>query len=280
MVVLVALTVAVGAGCDPVEDGDRDQPAPLAPTVVMGFDGLDLPHGTSQATVRSEGSADVQVSVVTLDGGELRSGPGRAGDDDRALRTPDFEPTMPAPRAVVQVVGAGGDGPDPLDPGTATFTFGASFVLDDPSTSTLDGSVDDGDNLIQRGLYEEPSQFKLELDGRRPLCRVKGRDGEVSVVGSGRIEAGRWYRVECTRSGDRVTMTLTDLDAPEGEGTQQWSKEGETGSMTPASWDVPLSVGGKLRDGALDWHTDQFNGLIDDVVLDIDIDIEGETEGD
>jgi hypothetical protein len=284
LAVAASTLLVLGAACDPADEPAPTDPPPpteappptevppLAADVHLTFDDLRSPTGSSQWSFTNQGNDPVGLDVVTLDGGTLRSGPGRIGSGNRALRTPAFDPTRPAPRAVLRVVGASSG--DPLDPGTRSFTFGASFVLDDPSTSTASGSIDDGDNLVQRGLYDDASQYKIELDRRRPLCQVKGRSGEVTVVGAATVQPGRWYRAECRRSGGRITLTLIDLAAAaggtSGAGVQRWSRDGATGSMRPTTSSVPFTVGGKLRDGVVEWHTDQFNGLIDDVVLDID----------
>jgi hypothetical protein len=154
---------------------------------------------------------------------------------------------------------------DQLDPGLAPVQFGADFALD--SASARSGTVDDGNNLIQRGLWDDRSQLKLEIDAGRLICRVKGRSGEVSITGSTTVETGRWYRASCRRSGTRVTLTLGWWSSSGTYSSRSWAKDGTTGSLSPNARSTPLSVGGKLAaDGTVHAATDQFNGPVDNVV--------------
>lgn len=261
LAVLVPVVAVVGGlvACEPT-------PPSAAPEVVLHLDDATSPDGTAQSTFRSSGSAAVRAQVVTADGGRARSRAGRAGG--RAVRLPAFDPTSPAPRAIMSITNAGST--DPLDPNSAPFEFGADFALDATSAQTGSGSIDDGDNLIQRGLWNDRSQFKVEIDGRRPACLVRGAAGTVTVVATTRVDASRWYRVRCRREGGTVTLTLTRWSSDGSPVAQSWSATGPTGDLTPASASVPLSVGGKLSGGAVDGHADQFNGSVDEVVLSID----------
>ncbi|WP_421120764.1 LamG domain-containing protein [Aquihabitans daechungensis] len=239
-------------------------PAAAATTAVrFAFDGAPSPDGTPISTATNHGSAPVQVSVRTRDGGRVVSASTRPRSSGRAIRFPRFDATLPSPRAVLAVVNASST--DRLDPGTGAIQFGADFVLD--SASARAGTVDDGNNLMQRGLWDGRTQLKLEVDGGRLICRVKGRSGEVSITGSTTVATGRWYRASCRRSGSRVTLTLGSWSTTGAYSSRSWSKDGPTGSLTPASRSIPLSIGGKLNDdGSVHGATDQFNGLVDNVV--------------
>jgi hypothetical protein len=60
---------------------------------------------------------------------------------------------------------------DVLEARLGDFRFGAAFRLDAVSQGSR---ADNGDNLVQRGLSGDPAQYKLQLDGRVPACRVQG----------------------------------------------------------------------------------------------------------
>src|SRR5690606_25565528 len=90
-------------------------------------------------------------------------------------------------------------------PDDRDFSWGASFRLDAVSTGN---PVDNGDNLIQRGLSSQPAMFKAELDLRRPGCTLKGTEGELIVRAATKVEPGIWYAVRCERQGDRLTVRV------------------------------------------------------------------------
>ncbi|HXH57210.1 LamG domain-containing protein, partial [Iamia sp.] len=148
------------------------------------------------------------------------------------------------------------------------FEFGADVVLDATSESGAVGSTDNGDNLVQRGLFDDLSQYKLQLDARRPSCRVKGSVGAVFVTASMSVQPGRWYRVRCVRDGSTVSIAVTTW-ADDGTPTVVTrSATGPTGDMAPSRPTVPLSIGGKLSaSGESVTSTDQLNGVVDNVVL-------------
>jgi hypothetical protein len=255
-----ALALLGATGCNPelVDATPND-------VVRLAFDGAASPDGARVTTATNHGSAPVAVAVASLDAGRVVSASARPGSSGRAVRFPAFDATAPAPRAVLRITNSGSS--DRLDPGTAAITFGADFRLDATSASAT-SDVDDGNNLIQRGLWGDRTQLKLEVDHGRPICRVKGRSGEVSVTAGAAVEAGRWYRLSCRRSGNRVTVTLGSWSSAGAFSSRSWAKDGVTGSLTPASSAVPLSVGGKLNgNGTVNRATDQFNGAVDNVVV-------------
>lgn len=224
----------------------------------LGFERPEQPAGSVVTDVVNSGEAGVSISVVTANGGSLRALDQRG----QSIRTPDFSASENPPRAVLSIRSDDEAG-DVLNPGDAPFVFGADFALDRVSDGS---SVDNGDNLVQRGLAGDPTQYKLELDARRPTCRIHGSRGDVRVVSPVQAEAGAWYRVRCLRQPAAVTLVVTDLET----GRETVTVEaGSTGSLSPESGRVPLSVGGKLHtDGSLvDSATDQFNGAVDLVKL-------------
>jgi hypothetical protein len=250
--VAALLALASAPGCD----------APRPDALRLDFEGAGA-IGDAAWTATNRGSADVDIAVATLDGGRAREDAGRTGG--RSIRLPAHDPWAPAPRAAFTVTPTGGS--DGLDPGTGPFEFGADVRIDATSATVASSSVDDGDNLVQRGLWGDPAQWKLELDRHRPGCRIKGRSGTVSVTGT-TLAAGRWYRIRCRRSGDEVTLTVGRWGADGTLVEQRWRASGPTGSLRPSSPSTPLSVGGKaLAGGRLEPATDQCNGRIDEVVV-------------
>lgn len=225
---------------------------------------------TDAATVQritSAGSGSYDISVVTSGGGGLVTQPGRHGGVDRALRFPPFAPVIAGPRAVIRVSATGPT--DDLNPGPAPFTFGADIRLASPSQSSA--GDDDGNNVVQRGLYADPTQYKLEVDEGLATCRVKGSTGDVLVTSKTPIDPGTWYRLRCLRDSDSVTLTVIRWSADGSTTRSQDHETGATGDLNPPTPGVPLTVGGKLSsDGAtIEAQSDQFNGMIDNVVLEI-----------
>lgn len=200
---------------------------------------------------------EADVSIASLDGGQVRLE--NRPDGITAFTFPDFEESPTPPRAAILLTPTGDE--DPLSPGVADFAFGADFRRNEQSAGTV---VDNGDNLIQRGLFSQASQYKIDLDGGRPQCRVQGSTGAVEVRMDVLIEPDRWYQIRCVRSGDAMTLVLSEL-LP--DGSTSHLEANATGPIGDVSWLTdapPLSIGGKaapngslIRSG-----TDQFNGSI------------------
>ncbi len=225
---------------------------------------------TDAATVQRitpAGSGSYDITVVTSGGGGLVTLPGRNGGVDRALRFPPFAPVIAGPRAVIRVSATGPS--DDLNPGPAPFAFGADIRLAAPSQSSV--GDDDGNNVVQRGLYADPTQYKLEVDEGLVTCRLKGSTGELTVTSKTPIEPATWYRLRCLRRADSVTLTVIRWAADGSTTRSQDRGTGATGDLTPPDAGVPLTIGGKLSaDGErIEAQSDQFNGLIDNVVLEI-----------
>jgi hypothetical protein len=145
-------------------------------------------------------------------------------------------------------------------PGQRDFTFGVEAVIDARSSGT---SVDDGDNLVQRGLFGPGSQFKLQVDRRVASCRVAGDRGAVIAELERRLEPEVWHRIRCTRAGDSVTVEVVAmLDGGERSVGSSTSR-GPIGAVDLGA-STPLSVGGKLgTTGQLAaTSTDQLNGAV------------------
>lgn len=229
---------------------------------------------TGIATVLANGGrAAVETSVVTAYGGGLASVGSRATQGS-AVQFPAFNPAGSGARAVIKVVNT--TGADQLAPGTQDFSWSADFRLDADTESSAKGSHDNGNNLLQRGLFGD-TQFKLDVDDRRPSCRLRGSTGDTGAVrvrAPMTVTADQWYNATCTRAGNTLTVAVRSFDAT-GNVTQQWSSSATSsagfGSVTWAKVDTPLSIGGKLSaTGKLPGYGDQFNGAVDNAVLRFD----------
>jgi hypothetical protein len=208
------------------------------------------------------GTAEADVAVTEVSSGAVGTVAGPEGG--RALRFPEYRESPRYPRAVVTVTNA--QQRDAFNPEDRPFTWGAVFILDDTS---LGRDEDNGDNLIQRGLYSEDALFKAEVDDHRGACTVKGSDGVLTVRTPERLRSDVWYVVECEREGTRLRVRAWELGA---EDTPMSSSEfGEMGAVRMQSPDIPISVGGKVTPHGrlVRSDTDQFNGGIAEAYLDI-----------
>ncbi|WP_153395739.1 laminin G domain-containing protein [Ornithinicoccus halotolerans] len=221
-----------------------------------------LSRGTVLTAARQMGTAAIRTDVVTANGGRLRVGISRTGE--KAMDFPAFSWARQGPRAVVRVRSTGSG--DPLAPRRASFTFGADFRKDGRSSGS---STDDGDNLIQRGLYGQRGQYKIQVDNARLSCRIKGTAGAVLVKSPVSVRDDRWYRVRCSRTDSRVELVVVEHRPNGSKVHTRTTRHGPIGSVAWHDSNTPLSVGGKLtRRGALTWGSvDQFNGIVYDPVL-------------
>lgn len=224
---------------------------------------------TNGARVDNAGSAGIEGVLRTRNGGRAVGVEGPWGGE--AFRLPDFAAGATPSTVPIAITTFGGPGQNAwrLNPGTSDFRFGASFKL---AGTTGSSWLDNGDNLVQRGLWNAPSQYKIELDRRQPACRVKGAEGAVMVTGSFVVPRGEWFNIQCERDARGVTLSVGGR-LPDGSYVhREWRSNGRTGSMWGLSGDVPLSVGGKVDDRGAPvlGASDQFNGSVDNVVVDID----------
>jgi hypothetical protein len=260
---VLALVVLCLAGCG-TGDGDDEAspptPSPTAepPAFLLDFES-DLTVGTDAQRVENAGTGGVDVDVRTSGTAAIEVVEGPEGG--HAIRFPAYTGAATAPAAVL-VAADQSDGT--LDPGDADFTFGASFSLDEKSSGS---DADNGDNLVQRGTFDSPGQFKIQLDHGVPSCRILGDAGEVVVKAEGPVDPTSWYAVTCERTASEVTLQVKALDGGAGEGT--WKKSGPTGALSFQG--VPLTIGGKTGpDGTPVASADQFNGAVDDVFLSVE----------
>jgi hypothetical protein len=272
-VLLLMLTSALVAcreadvGLEPISPGpgttsSPEQPIPLdieGPERAVLLTFADVAPGEAVTSVDNTGELAVLVDVASHGGGGLR---GARGPNGGAVRMPRWSAGAPG-FAIARLRSAATD--DVLSPGERAFGFGADFRLDERSTGS---DADDGDNLIQRGLFEGAAQYKVQVDAGRLSCRVAGLAGEVIVKADQRVRPGQWYRVRCFRYDDTVTLAVAELGRGGVRG--EWTTTDDSAPIGTVVMPkgTPLSVGGKLAtDGSIyPASTDQFNGVVDRVM--------------
>lgn len=231
---------------------------------------LVIPHGESGSRVTSVQAAEGVAAEVVIEAerqGVLTHA--RTVDGRAALRFPEYQEFQPALAIVTWWPFEADPHLDPFEPGSSDFSFGADFMQDKVEEGV---PPEDGSNLLQRGLYSQPSQFKLEVDQGRPGCRVAGSAGDVQVRVGEAIAPATWYRVSCRRTLDGVEIQLESI-SDDGSTTliESVFQGGTTGHL---SWDdpSPLALGGKLNpDGDIAASApDQFNGAVTRPFLVID----------
>ena len=243
-----------------------------APVVQFRFGGTAI--GDPFTAPANQGAdPDVVASVVTSGDGQaltVRSRPGQGN----AIDFPGVDDSTSGDRAVVKVVDKDLTDGDALSPGTGNFTLTADFKLD------ADSQADGGNNLMQRGLAKSSDQFKIQVDviNNRlwPACAVGQKvDGiwETAAVTSSRaVLPDAWYQVRCRRTAHALALTIYSIAA---DGTLSvWASSQQSGIPTfDLTWPLaasaaPMSVGGKLRPtGVIESPSDQFNGVVDNVLL-------------
>lgn len=255
LLVLAGGLAACGSASENPATVPSKTPAP-PPSLLLDFE-VGPSVGEAVDAVSNSGSGDVGVVVAASGTAEVESVEGP--DGGQAVRFPAYTGEAAAPAAVL-VVTATGDAISPLD---RDFEFGATFQLDAESSGS---AVDDGDNLLQRGNFSDPGQFKIQLDHGVPSCRIVGDAGEMFVEAQEPVKPGAWYAVSCAREGSEVSLTVTPYDQEDQEPSRA---TGPTGNIALLA--QPLSVGGKVSpQGVPVASADQFNGAVDNVFLRID----------
>lgn len=235
----------------------------VADPVVISFDAAT----SSVVVFTNEGSqsAATAVSLVAAAGAVVTSVASLPGQGNRG-RFPALDATASGPRAVISIRNT--TAADVLNPGTRDFSFGADVMVDAQSESHAVGSYDDGNNVIQRGLFLDVAQFKLEVDNNAPNCRIKGDDGEAFVQGP-TITPGSVVRLLCSRTATAVTLFVQPFNPDGSLGSAVASTANFVTGNLSFALATPMSVGGKLRNATTiePSGSDQFNGTIDNAVL-------------
>ena len=219
----------------------------------------------------NSGSAGTEVTATALYAnlGKFKAVAGR-GTGNFAIAAPAHitSPTGTPKSAVIRISNA--TATDLLDPGTDPFSFGADFNLN--TLSSTPDSKDNGDNLIQRGLANSATQYKIQIDAGKPSCVLRQGTTTITAKATQVIERGTWYRVVCQRTaaGGVTTVSLTVTRLSTGALVPTTPGTGALLDLSIATT-VPMSVGGKLSDtgNVILSATDQFNGRIDNAFLDL-----------
>lgn len=224
-------------------------------------------HGQPITTVANDGTGATTQALVTAGDGNLRGRWSRI-KTGLAARFPAYDGTAGGQRTVVSVTNSGST--DDLSPGAKEFTFGADAKINATSTGT---SNDNGNNLVQRGLSAQSAQYKLQMDGARFSCRVKGNDGTIMVTSPVSVQARTWYHVICKRrvttSGDYLVLKVATVNA---DGTRNKARKTTSpvrsiGRLSFARG-TPFTIGGKLTDpSTVASASDQWNGMVDSAFL-------------
>ena len=214
---------------------------------------LDMDAGRAAISMST---VPVSVNVISSNAGSVKYVASRKGQG-LAASFPEFGSGKHAVLAVSSRDGAG----DPLSPADRDFSFGADFK------TTAKGYLD-GDNLIQRGLADDEGQYKLEIDERRPVCRMQGSSSLAIVKAGEQVRPGVWYSAVCSRTSKGVTLAVKRFD---NGGSWTTSKNEHPGRIVTAQSTTPLTIGGKVTPQLkiAGWEPDTFNGQVDNAFLQI-----------
>lgn len=249
---LMATAVALSACQDAPAGADLPSSVPSAtqatPVLDLRFD----------AGLVNDGELDAEIRELASGAGVTFVAAGTGGG--RAIAFPDARQS----RVVITVLDRQSTGL--LDPGRRPFVLGADVRLDRLEAGD---DLDNGENVVQRGLFDDGSQYKLQLDHGYPSCLVTGSTGRVFAKSKIQLAPGSWYRLECRRVRDDLTVVVRDLAAD--RTLDQVTASGPIGDVAvPAT--VPLTIGAKAgANGAfLASSTDQFDGALDNVLFAVD----------
>ena len=180
-------------------------------------------------------------------GGELRLVPEGSGFALAYPRRCTLARERDCPRAILQ-----GLRDDALNPGTRPLQYGASVLM-------TRSDLSDGANVVQKGYsVGGGSQYKLQVDHLlgHPSCVIAGQRHWIYRAEPWiDVADGRWHTLTCTRTADRLVLTVDGVD-------RAWVRVPSGLSIANPE---PLRVGGK---GPAKGN-DQFAGEIDNVFVTI-----------
>lgn len=265
-VLLGSLALTFATACAPDVATTKEPLEPLTNAslwLMMDFD-AEIPGSAPLGSLQEVTGRAGDVAVVTSGRGHLLAVPDLSGG-----AAVGFPPNRRAGQGDLVTIRVSPNSPNDLSPGDSDFQFGADVMY--PEGTAGESTVDDGDNLIQRGLFGDKGQYKLQVDRGVAACRLAGTAGEVLVKATVPLENQTWYRLLCQRSGGRVTLFQAELD-PESAAAgpsrwDSWSSDESAGAILVAGSTAPLAIGGKLnRQGLNVVHApDQFTGVMDNV---------------
>lgn len=267
--ITLAIVGAVLVGCSSASS-DRSRSVVAAPSLAvpqgaeltLTFDDV-VGVGSVLPSTSSGGSEEATVSIITAAGGRVLVEDGPTGT---AARFPAVSPTGVDAAAAVVVRPTGVTGG--LTPGSRDFTFGADVAVDEFSES----ATDNGDNVLQRGLAEDESQYKLQVDHGRPSCRIAGGGVSALVEADLTMDRQQWYRIRCRRNGGMLSLTVSRWDGVTFVGSSTWQELSSVTEIDFAGADTPISVGAKVDEGVQIPRraSDQLNGAVDNVFVDVE----------
>jgi hypothetical protein len=254
VVALGACSSAVGS-----EPTNQSEPSPYPVTPVVSSNAVMLEFDSEDALATAAPS--VRVGSLMAGGQQLVQVP--SGNGTSALQFPPYAP-QEAGRLVLVLSSVGR--PDRLNPVRSDFSFGADVRLDATSSGDAD---DNGDNVLQRGLFNDPNQYKLQVDKRVPSCTVKVGAARLFVKLDSELDGG-WFRVRCDYQAGTLTVSASRIDA---NSVTEFSRASVSQKLGGVEFAVStqVTVGGKLgSNGDLVLReSDQFNGDLDNVFVDI-----------
>jgi hypothetical protein len=192
-------------------------------------------------------NGDRQLLPLGQNGGELRLVPEGSGFAVAYPRRCTLARSELCPRAILQ-----GLRDDSLNPGTRPLEYGASVLM-------TRSDLADGANVVQKGYsVGGGSQYKLQVDHLlgHPSCVIAGQRHWIYRAEPWiDVADGRWHSLVCTRTTNRLTLTVDGLE-------RAWVG---VPSLLSIANPEPLRVGGK---GPAKGN-DQFAGEIDNVFVSI-----------
>jgi hypothetical protein len=232
---------------------------PIAPSVSTAGVLLDFDSEDPLATTVA---GRVSVRSLEAGGGQIVQVP--SGNGTSAVRFPPYSPEAQSPRLVLVINPVGAT--DPLNPEAQDFSFGADLRLNAASSGKGD---DNGDNVLQRGLFSDANQYKLQVDKRVPSCTVKSGKAQLFVKFDDGLDEG-WFRVRCDYEAGSLTLSVSQILA---DHVEKLGNKTKSVSIGPIGFSArtPATIGGKLgSNGELVLNqSDQFNGELDNVFVDV-----------
>lgn len=270
VVLLVAIVWSAAACSTPEEPRERPSANTTRVPTAGSADLLSITFDSAPEPGSPITELQADVGAATLSRSQLGSGEVLAAPDERAGRAAAFPQEADVASGNLAVLRVTLAGPDTLAVGTENFDFGVDVNY--PAGSAGDATGDDGDNLLQRGLFGDGGQYKLQVDSGRPACRIAGSQGEVLVKADLRLDDDQWYRLLCQRDSGEVTLFVAELDGTTPQGDLKWTSWTErdtSGSIDPGEPAEPVSVGGKLNpEGEIVKDApDQFSGVLDNLIV-------------
>jgi hypothetical protein len=227
--------------------------------------------GSIPRTTWTGGSAFIPADVLAV--------PGVSATDSHVGQFPAHVAGTGVANPVAYAVVPAAPAPnDELAPGEEPFTFGADVKLDTGTTAST-GTNDNGNNVVQRGL-SGGDQYKIQIDAGQVSCMTRSA-GTIINNALADVTAGTWQRIRCTRTpltggGEQLDLVVS---APDGTVLDTDTKTSLTAravldfATAKAGTPIPFSVGAKVGNKtplAVEAASDQFNGRIDNVYLDVD----------